>query len=90
MRLESFYGIPLCTPARASLMTGLYPMRTGLQTFVIFPGHTYGLPTEETTLPQALKNTGLKIVALITSLETGKNGHVARHNRVIRSIERSR
>jgi len=58
VRLESFYGMPLCTPARAALMTGRYPMRTGLQTFVIFPGHTYGLPTEETTLPQALKEAG--------------------------------
>jgi len=62
MRLESFYGMPLCTPARASLMTGRYPMRTGLQTFVIFPGHTYGLPTEETTLPQALKEADYKTV----------------------------
>ena len=60
VRLESFYGMPLCTPARAALMTGRYPMRTGLQTFVIFPGHTYGLPTEETTLPQALKEAGYK------------------------------
>ena len=58
VQLESFYGMPLCTPARAALMTGRYPMRTGLQTFVIFPGHTYGLPTEETTMPQALKAAG--------------------------------
>ena len=58
VQLESFYGMPLCTPARAALMTGRYPMRTGLQTFVIFPGHRYGLPTEETTLPQALKESG--------------------------------
>lgn len=55
VRLESYYGLPLCTPARAALMTGRYPMRHGLQTFVIFPGHTYGLPTDEVTLPQALK-----------------------------------
>ncbi len=58
VRLESFYGMQVCTPARAALLTGRYPMRTGLQTFVIFPGHTYGLPTEETTLPQALKEAG--------------------------------
>jgi len=58
VRLESFYGMPLCTPARSALMTGRYPMRSGLQTFVIFPGHTYGLPTDETTLPQALKKAG--------------------------------
>ena len=58
VRVESFYGEPLCTPARAALMTGRYPMRHGLQTLVIFPSHTYGLPTDERTLPQALKEAG--------------------------------
>jgi arylsulfatase A-like enzyme len=60
VRLESFYGQPVCTPARAALMTGRYPMRHGLQTLVIFPSHTYGLPTDERTLPQALKDAGYK------------------------------
>jgi arylsulfatase A-like enzyme len=58
VRLESFYGMPVCTPARAELMTGRYAMRYGLQTLVIFPSHTYGLPTDELTLPQALKDVG--------------------------------
>jgi arylsulfatase A-like enzyme len=60
VRLESWYGQQLCTPARAALMTGRYPMRYGLQTGVIFPAHTYGLPTDETTLPQALQAAGYK------------------------------
>jgi arylsulfatase A-like enzyme len=60
VRLESFYGQQVCTPSRASLMTGRYPMRYGLQTLVIFPSHTYGLPTEERTLPQALKEAGYR------------------------------
>lgn len=60
VRLEAFYGQPVCTPARAALMTGRYPMRYGLQTLVIFPSHTYGLPTDERTLPQALKEAGYK------------------------------
>jgi arylsulfatase A-like enzyme len=47
-------------------MTGRYPMRYGLQTLVIFPSHTYGLPTDERTLPQALKEAGYK------TLMTGK------------------
>ena len=55
-----FYGQPVCTPARAALMTGRYPMRHGLQTLVIFPSHTYGLPTDERTLPQALKDVGYR------------------------------
>lgn len=60
VRLESFHGMPVCTPARAALMTGRYPMRYGLQTLVIFPNHTYGLPTDERTLPQALKEVGYR------------------------------
>lgn len=58
VQLESFHGMPVCTPARAALMTGRYPMRYGLQTLVIFPNHTYGLPTDERTLPEALKEAG--------------------------------
>jgi arylsulfatase A-like enzyme len=66
VRLESFYGQQVCTPSRAALMTGRYPMRYGLQTLVIFPSHTYGLPTDERTLPQALKDAGY------TTLMVGK------------------
>lgn len=39
-------------------MTGRYPFRYGLQTAVIPSAHTYGLPTDEWLLPQALKEVG--------------------------------
>ncbi len=58
VRLEQFYAQPMCTPTRAALMTGRYPMRYGLQTAVIPTGATYGLATDEWLLPQSLKAAG--------------------------------
>jgi arylsulfatase A-like enzyme len=57
-RLEQFYVQPVCSPTRAALMTGRYPMRHGLQVGVVRPWAQYGLPLEERTLPQALKEAG--------------------------------
>ena len=54
-RLEQFYVQPMCTPTRAALMTGRYPLRYGLQTLVIPASSSYGLPTDEWLLPQALR-----------------------------------
>src|SRR6266851_4466132 len=56
--LEQFYVQPMCTPTRAALMTGRYPLRYGLQTLVIPASLSYGLPTDEWLLPQALKEAG--------------------------------
>src|SRR5690349_1619995 len=57
-RLEAFYVQPVCSPTRAALMTGRYPMRHGLQVGVVRPWADYGLPLEERTLPQALREAG--------------------------------
>ena len=37
VRLDHFYAQPLCSATRASLLTGRYPMRQGLQMGVIRP-----------------------------------------------------
>lgn len=57
-KLEAFYVQPVCSPTRAALMTGRYPMRHGLQVGVVRPWAQYGLPLAERTLPQALKTVG--------------------------------
>jgi arylsulfatase A-like enzyme len=59
-RLKSFYVQPMCTPTRAALMTGRYPFRYGLQTVVIPSKGTYGLATDEITLPQILGEAGYR------------------------------
>jgi len=57
-RLEQFYVQPVCSPTRAALLTGRYPIRHGLQVGVVRPWAQYGLPLDERTLPQALKEAG--------------------------------
>lgn len=56
--LEHFYVQPVCSPTRAALLTGRYPMRHGLQVGVVRPWAHYGLPLEERTLPQMLQAAG--------------------------------
>jgi len=58
VRLEHFYVQPVCSPTRAALLTGRYPMRQGLQVDVIRPWAEYGLPLGERTLPEALREAG--------------------------------
>ena len=58
--LDEFYAQPMCTPTRAAIMTGRYPLRYGLQMGVIPSGAGYGLATDEQTLPEVLKQAGYK------------------------------
>jgi len=62
MKLTSFYVAPVCTPARASLMTGCYPKRVGLERgswhAVLMPGDQHGINPEEITVAELLKNRG--------------------------------
>jgi arylsulfatase A-like enzyme len=60
VRLERHYTAPMCTPTRAALMTGRYPMRYGLQIGVIPGAGTYALAQDEFLLPQMLKDAGYK------------------------------
>ncbi len=57
-KFTGFYVQPVCSPTRASLMTGRYPMRYGLQVGVVRPWAQYGLSLDERTLAQALKSAG--------------------------------
>ncbi len=55
--LENHYVQPVCSPTRSALMTGRYPTKTGIYT-IITPGAQWGLPLNERTLANALKDAG--------------------------------
>ena len=60
VQLNRFYVSPMCSPTRAGLLTGRYPMRYGMGRSVVRPWAKFGLPPEERTLPEALAELGYK------------------------------
>jgi arylsulfatase B len=58
VELDRFYVSPMCSPTRAGLLTGRYPMRYGMGRSVVRPWAKHGLPPEERTLPEALGQAG--------------------------------
>jgi len=64
MRFTDFYSSsPVCTPSRASLLTGCYPRRVGMHEdftghWVLIPRSRRGLHPDEVTVAEALKTQG--------------------------------
>ena len=60
IRLTSFYtAAPVCTPSRAGLMTGRYPIRFGMERNE-GPDTKGGMPADELTMAEALKSVGYR------------------------------
>ena len=57
LRFNRFYAAgPVCSPPRASVLTGRTHVRTGV------PSHGHNLCLQEKTLPQALREYGLSLI----------------------------
>lgn len=60
VKLERFYACPVCSPTRAGLMTGRYPIRFGMQRAVCRPFLEVGVPAREETLGEMLARAGYR------------------------------
>ncbi len=69
LRFTDFHAMSVCTPSRASLLTGRLGLRTGVVVNFVTDS-LYGLPTTEVTLPALLKTAGY---------DTAMLGKVRRH-----------
>ncbi|TWT39435.1 sulfatase family protein [Blastopirellula retiformator] len=58
MKLTCFYAAPVCSPSRASLMTGSYPKRSLSIPHVLFPAYAEGLSPDEVTIAELMKEQG--------------------------------
>jgi arylsulfatase A len=64
VRFTDFYSAAsVCTPARAGLMTGCYPLRVSM-THVLFPAARIGLHPNELTMAGMLKPAGYKTACI--------------------------
>ena len=66
---NAYAACPVCSPTRASILPGRYPVRQGITNYipgdhrlpysaVIPPKNVYQLPLEEVTIAEALKGAG--------------------------------
>jgi len=62
--LKSHYAAPVCSPSRASLMTGCYPKRAMPISHVLFPSSAVGLNPREVTVAELLHSVGYKTACI--------------------------
>jgi len=59
MRFTDYYAAaPICSPSRAGLLTGCYPRRVGMETWVQRADSTQGIHPDELTLAELFKDNG--------------------------------
>ncbi len=73
VELDHFYVFPMCSPTRAGLMSGRYPIRFGMARAVIPPWRNFGLDPSEVTLPEALAKVGYKQRGVFGKWHLGHN-----------------
>ncbi len=71
VRFSHFYSNVVCSPTRAGLMTGRWPIRFGMMRGTVEPGETYGIPASEETIAEAFERGGYPHRAIIGKWHLG-------------------
>lgn len=61
--MDNYYVLPYCSPTRAALLSGRYPLHTGCHQ-VIDPDSVQGLPLDEETMAQVMRRAGYQAHAV--------------------------
>ncbi|CAB9514428.1 Arylsulfatase I [Seminavis robusta] len=57
--MDQYYVLPYCSPTRAALLSGRYPLHTGCHQVITYDS-VQGLPLDEETLAQVMRRAGYK------------------------------
>jgi arylsulfatase B len=71
INLTDFHACPMCSPTRAGLLTGRWPLRFGIMRSVVPPWSTNGVPAGEKTLQELLAPAGYKQRAIVGKWHLG-------------------
>lgn len=74
VELNRYYVAPVCSPTRAGLMTGRYPIRFGAMRAVYPPWRKGGMDTSEVTIAEALATAGYENRGVFGKWHLGHGG----------------
>ncbi len=69
--LDRFYVCPVCSPTRAGVMTGRYPIRYGMQHGVVTPNERHGIRSDDFTMAEMLAEVGYESRTMIGKWHLG-------------------